>query len=63
MTTGVGATYSIAGESAARVTAGAGGTHSITGEINMGCETETSIVKCVLTDRVVKRSCLEQIVS
>ena len=55
MTTGVGATYSIAGESAARVTAGAGGTYSITGEIDMGCETETSIVKCVLN-----RSCLEQ---
>ena len=61
--TGVGATLSIAGERAATVSAGAGATYSITGEIDMGCETETSIVKCVLADRVLKRSCLEQIVS
>ena len=34
-------------------TTGAGASYSITGEIDMGCETETSIVKCVLIDRVM----------
>ena len=68
MTTGVGTTCSIVGERAARVSAGASATYSVTGEsstgeVDMGYETDTSIVKCVLTDRILNRSCLEQIVS
>ena len=39
----LGATHSIAGGRAARVSAGAGATYSITGEVDMECETETSV--------------------
>ena len=37
-------------------------TYSITGirEVDMGCVTEISIVKCFFTDRVLHRSCLDR---